>query len=75
MIDREEMLNFSFEIEKIVEEKDISYMDAVILYCENTGYEIEIAAKLVSGALKSKIKLEAEDLHFLPKSNTTKLPI
>ena len=75
MIDREEMLNFSFEIEKIVEEKDISYMDAVILYCENTGYEIEIAAKLVSGALKSKIKLEAEDLHFLPRSNTTKLPI
>lgn len=75
MIDREEMLNFSFEIEKIVEEKDISYMDAVILYCENTGYEIEIAAKLVSDALKSKIKLEAEDLHFLPRSNTTKLPI
>jgi len=75
MIDREEMLTFSFEIEKIVQEKDVSYMDAVILYCENTGYEIEIAAKLVSGALKSKIKLEAEELHFLPRSNTTKLPI
>lgn len=75
MISRDEMITFSFEIEKIVEEKDVSYIDAVVLYCEQTGFEIELAAKLVSGALKSKIKLEAEDLHFLPKSNTNKLPI
>lgn len=75
MISRDEMITFSFEIERIVEEKDVSYIDAVVLYCEQTGFEIELAAKLVSGALKSKIKLEAEDLHFLPKSNTNKLPI
>jgi len=50
-------------------------MDAVVLYCEETGFEVEIAAKLISGALKSKIKLEAESLNFLPKSNTAKLPI
>lgn len=75
MISRDEMITFSFEIERIVEEKDVSYIDAVVLYCEETGFEIELAAKLVSGALKSKIKLEAEDLHFLPKSNTNKLPI
>ena len=49
-------------------------MDAVLMYCEETGLEVEIAAKLVSGPLKSKIQLEAEELHFLPKSNTTKLP-
>ena len=51
------------------------YMDAIIQYCSDTGLEIEIAAKLISGALKSKIKVEAEDLNFLPKSNTTKLPL
>jgi hypothetical protein len=49
-------------------------MDAILMYCEETGLEVELAAKLVSGALKSKIQIEAEDLHFLPKSNTTKLP-
>lgn len=75
MIDHEQTINFSFEIERIVEEKDVSYIDAVILYCENTGFEIEVAAKLINGALKSKIKNEAETLNFLPKSNTTKLPI
>jgi hypothetical protein len=50
-------------------------MDAIILYCEETGFEVELAAKLISGVLKSKIKIEAESLHFLPKSNTAKLPI
>ena len=49
-------------------------MDAIVMHCESTGLEIELAAKLVSGALKSKIQLEAEELNFLPKSNTTKLP-
>lgn len=75
MANKEEIANFSMTIENLVWEKDISYMEAIILYCEETGFEVETAAKLVSGALKSKIKLEAEELHFLPKSNTSKLPI
>jgi len=75
MANKEEIANFSMTIENLVWEKDISYMEAIVLYCEQTGFEVETAAKLVSGALKSKIKLEAEELHFLPKSNTSKLPI
>jgi hypothetical protein len=66
---------FSMEIENLVYMKDISYIDAIIIYCEKTGFEIETAAKLVSGVLKSKIKLEAEELHFLKKSNTSQLPL
>jgi hypothetical protein len=75
MATKEEITDFSMKIEEIVWMKDISYMDAVIIYCEETGFEVELAAKLISGALKSKIKLEAQELHFLPKSNTAKLPI
>jgi hypothetical protein len=75
MATKEEITDFSMKIEELVWMKDISYMDAVVLYCEDTGFEVEIAAKLISGALKSKIKLEAESLNFLPKSNTAKLPI
>lgn len=75
MTTREEISDFSFRIEQIVQEKNMSYMDAVVWYCEETGFEIEIAAKLISGALKSKIKIEAEDLNYLPKSNTIKLPL
>ncbi len=72
---KDEMTTFSLSIETIVAKKNIPYMDAIIMYCEETGLELELAAKLVSGALKSKVQLEAEDLHFLPKSNTTKLPL
>lgn len=72
---RDEVTTFSLSIETIAKEKNVSYMDAIILYCSETGLEIELAAKLISGALKAKIKVEAEELHFLPKSNTAKLPI
>lgn len=72
---KDEINNFSMMIEDLVWEKDISYMDAIILYCERTDFEVEVAAKMISGALKSKIKLEAESLHFLPKSNTARLPL
>ena len=71
----DDIQKFSMEIEELVYMKDIPYIDAVIMYCEETGFELETAAKLISGVLKSKIKLEAEDLHFLPKSNTAKLPL
>lgn len=72
---RDEIVSFSYKIEQIVYEKDVSYIDAIILYCEETGFEVELAAKLISESLKSKVKMEAEDLHFLPKSNTAKLPL
>ena len=75
MPSKDEMTTFSLSIETIVAKKNIPYMDAVIMHCENTGLEVELAAKLISGALKSKIQIEAEELHFLPKSNTTKLPL
>jgi len=75
MATKEEITDFSLKIEEIVWDKDVSYMDAIILYCEATGFEVELAAKLISNVLKSKIKVEAESLHFLPKSNTAKLPL
>jgi hypothetical protein len=75
MTTKEEISNFSMQIEELVWMKDISYMDAVVLYCEQTGFELELAAKLISGTLRSKIKMEAEELNFLPKSNTAKLPL
>jgi len=69
------MMAFSEQIEEIVYLKDLSYMDAIIEYCEETGFEIEVAAGLLSDTLKYKIQEEAEALHFLPKSNTARLPI
>ena len=62
-------------IEDLVWEHDISYLDAVVLYCENNSLEIESVVSLVrkNENLKSKISVEAEGLHFLPK--VQRLPI
>ena len=66
---------FMKEIEKIVQEKNADYIDAVVLYCQANNIEIETAASLVKGStkMKAKIQNEAEDLNYLPK--TRKLPI
>lgn len=72
---KDEITTFSLAIESIAKKKNISYMDAIIEYCTEVNLEVEVAAKLVSGALKAKIKLEAEELHFLPRSTTNTLPI
>lgn len=66
---------FPAEIEKLVKENDIEYMEAVILWCERNGLEIEFAGDLIRRnlALKAKIQIEAENLNFIKKS--ARLPI
>lgn len=66
---------FMIEIDKVVQDKKISYIDAVIFYCEQNNIEIETAASLIksSAKMKAKIQDDAEELNFLPR--TRKLPI
>ena len=64
---------FSFLIEQIVQTKHISYMDACIDYCKEKEIEPNSIARLVNKSLKQKIQMEAEQLHFLPKTNS--LPV
>ena len=64
---------FSVIIETIVCDKNISYMDAIVHYCENNELELESAAKLINSIIKSKIEAEARELNFLPKAS--KLPL
>jgi hypothetical protein len=72
---RDQLIDFYHNIEEIVYMKDVSYMDAILLYCEENNVEIEVAASLINDNIKYQIQLEAESLNFLPKSNTTKLPL
>jgi hypothetical protein len=67
--------DFQREIDQLAFEKRIDFMEAVLLYCELTGMEIEVAGSLIksSAKMKARIQDEAEALNFFPK--TTKLPI
>jgi cell division protein ZapA (FtsZ GTPase activity inhibitor) len=60
-------------IEKFVQEKRCTYMDAVVLYCEENEMEIESAAKLLNTKIKQHLEVEAMELNFIPKVNT--LPV
>ena len=64
---------FFLKIEDIVADTNMGYMDSVLFYCEQNEMEPETAASLITGKLKQKIREEAEELNFLPK--TAKLPV
>lgn len=58
------------KIESIVQEKRITYMDAVLLFCETTGIEIESVASIIKSSPKLKVRIQedAEQLNYLPKT-------
>ena len=62
--------DFTEIIEDIVMNKRMTYLDAKSHYCQETKMEPETAGKLVQGVLKQKVREEAIDLHFLPKTAT-----
>ena len=64
--------DFTITIEHIKKSKNMTYIDAIQYYCEQNKIEPETIGKLVQGALKQKVREEAESLNFLPKS--TKIP-
>ena len=65
---------FALLIENIVKDKKVSYMEAVVLYCEENGIDPSNIKPLVNKHLKEKIAYEAQSLNML-KDKTAKLPI
>jgi DNA-binding GntR family transcriptional regulator len=64
---------FAQEIEKLVSVQRISYIDAIVYFCEQNSIDLESVPKLISKPLKEKIKYEAMELNFLKKTSRAKL--
>ena len=66
---------FIEEIESLCIDRNVEYIDAIILWCERNNLEIEYAAELIkkNAVIKFKIQIEAENLNFLKRS--ARLPI
>ena len=73
MPSRDEIKNFSVLIEKLAADEKLGLMDAICHHCKETGLEIEVAATMISSALKAKIREEAQSLNIIKKAS--KLPI
>ena len=58
---------FSLNIEKIVAERKLTYMDAVLEYCKENYLEPQDIARYINKSLKDKIEMNFRDLNYLPK--------
>lgn len=65
------VIDFSKEIDSLVKNKNIPYIDAVILWCERKNIEIEYAADWIKKdeIIRMKIQYEAEQLHTIKKTS------
>lgn len=66
---------FSLTIESLVKEKKISYMDAIIMYCDKNEIDIGSVGSMINKSLKEKIKIEAVNLRMLNVPKGGALPL
>ncbi len=67
---------FSLIIEGVVKElRPITYMDAIIHYCEQNKIEVETVGRLISKSLKEKIQAECISANLLKGDKSGKLPL
>ena len=67
---------FAQDIENLVlENKGMSYIDAIVNFCDTNSIDVESVPKLISKPLKEKLKYEAMELNFLKRTSRAKLPL
>ena len=66
---------FAIEIEKIVANDELNYIDAILHYCEINNLEVESITKLISKPLKERLKWDATRLNFMKRTSRAKLPL
>ena len=60
---------FSLEIENIVKDSNLNYIEAVLQFCEDKSIELDGVNKLISKPLKEKLKYDAQRLNFMNKTS------
>jgi hypothetical protein len=66
---------FSLMIESIVKEKRVTYMDAVVDYCEKNDIDLTTVNPMINKVLKEKIKSEAINLRMIKEKKGGVLPV
>jgi Phage late-transcription coactivator len=70
---KDEIQKFSSMIEEMASNLRSTRLEAILQYCDKSGFEIEVASTLLSSALKSRIQEECEHENLIKR--TSKLPI
>ena len=62
-------------IEDLVKKhKELSYVDAIVKYCDENGIEVETTARLITKQLKEKIQHQSAQLNLLKGGKPGMLP-
>lgn len=70
---KNEISEFSDLINELASTQSMTRLEAIVYHCEQTGLEVDVASTLISSALKSKIREEAQEANLLKK--TARLPV
>ena len=70
-------IKFSQEIERLVKKSNglISYLEAVVTYCQENEVELETVPRLMTKPLKERLRHEAERLNYMKKRSKGVLPL
>lgn len=63
----------TLHIQRLVSDKRLSYIDAIIYYCELRHLDIDAVVPLIGDKIKYELTQDAQRLHLIPKNN--ELPI
>jgi len=67
---------FAKMLDRTVNEKNLTYLDAIIYVCESTGLEVELVPRLMIPRIKKILTSEANSLNLLKrKPDEPRLPI
>ena len=66
---------FAQDIEAIVKDDNLGYIDAIVDYCDKNAIDVESVPKLISKPLKEKLTCEATELNYLKRTSRAKLPL
>lgn len=61
---------FALAIETLVKTKEMSYVEAIIHYCDARALDPVDISKLCVGSLKAKLEVEAQRNNLLPKTSS-----
>lgn len=63
------------EIEQLVRDDKLTYIEAIVYFCSVRDIEPERIVRYIDPSIKEKIQSDAESLNFLKGPKTKKLPL
>ena len=68
-------IRFMENIEELVQRTKMTYIYAIVHYCDANSLEVDSVTKLISKPLKERLKWDAIRLNFMKKTSRAKLPL